>query len=115
MPFQLPDTVKPVSPSTAKMYKSYLNKLSTKGLSSTHDILQNASSTVIAIENLTEHIEDTEKRKTEARRFYSAVFFALYGSSILQDPHNALRKGFAKNNPSINLKDGLPWKPEYQG
>lgn len=114
MPFTLPPNPKPISATTAKTYKSYLNRLALLDIDSIEKIIQSPIDTVVAIEILTMMFDDEEERKSQARYFYSAVFYALYGQPILKDPHNELRKGFAKNNPSV-LKDGVNiWEARYK-
>ena len=112
MPFTLPPTTKPVSIATAKIYKTYLNRLSDLEIDNIQKILENPYDTVVAIDLLTLLFDDEEERKRESRLYYCAVFFVLYGQPILQEPDNELRKGFVKNNPSV-IKDGVAWKPKY--
>ena len=113
MPFTIPPNPKPVSATTAKIYKSYLNRLAILGIETIEEIVKEPYDTVCAIDILTMMFDDEEERKKESRFYYSAVFYALYGQPILKDPDNELRKGFAKNNPTV-LKDGVNiWKSRY--
>lgn len=113
MPFTLPPHPKPVSATTAKIYKSYLNRLAILEIDSVEKIVSDPYDTVVAIDILTMMFDDEEERKKESRYYYSAVFYVLYGQPILKEPDNELRKGFAKNNPSV-LKDGVNiWKSRY--
>lgn len=109
MSFTLPASVKPVSTSTAKLYKSHLNRLSAFGLDSVETILQNPEDVVTAIDLIMEMEDGTvEEVKHKARVYYSAVFYALYGQPLLSDPVNPLRLGFQKFAPSLT-STGEKW------
>ena len=109
MAFTLPASVKPVSPTTARVYKSHLNRLSAFGLDSIETILQNPEDVVTAIDLIMEMEDGTvEEVKHKARGYYSAVFYALYGQPLLTNPVNPLRLGFQKFAPNLTNK-GEKW------
>lgn len=109
MPFSFQST-KEVSASTAKIYKSKLNKLVAYGFSSSSDLLSSPLKVCAAVNALTDSIEDTEKKHYERRVFYSAIFYALHDSDLLKDPQNIYRIEFHKANPSIVSATGKPWQ-----
>lgn len=114
MSFTLPSSVKPVSGSTARVYKTHLNRLACFEIDCIEKILMYPEdvNTCIALINEMEDGNE-EEVKHKARVYYSAVFFALYGHPLLSDPVNPLRLGFQKYLPS-KTKSGENWVPRVE-
>jgi len=108
--FTLPAKVKPVSPATAKVYKTYLNRLAAFDITSVGDILTNPVDVNEAIEILASVEDDKEQKKQQARIYYSAVFFVLFENPFLEDPQNVLRLGFQRYRPKSTVS-GEKWIP----
>lgn len=108
--FTLPDSVKPVAEASKKIYKTYLNRLAAFEIDSIEKILMYPDDVNQIIEVLVGFEDDLEKKKAEARIYYSAVFFVLYEHPILKDPENVLRLGFQRYRPATT-KTGEKWVP----
>lgn len=101
MSFTIPSSVKPVSASTARVYKTYLNRIAAFDIDSVEKILMYPEDVVTAIDFILEMEDGTEEVvKQTGRVYYSAVFYVLYGHPTLTDPENVLRLGFQKQMPS---------------
>lgn len=111
--FTLPDSVKPVADKTKKIYKTYLNRLAAFEIDSMEKILMYPEDINQIVEMLVSFEEDEEKRKAEARIYYSAVFFVLYNHSSMKDPENPLRLGFQRYRPASTTK-GEKWQSVEQ-
>lgn len=112
--FSLPEKVKPLkSKATERVYKTYLNRLALFDIDSVEKILMYPDDVVSIIKDICSMTDGEENAKQEARIYYSAVFFVLYGHPILEDPHNPLRLGFQACLPSKTSK-GEDWKPSEQ-
>ena len=111
--FTLPKKVKPVSPATQKVYKTYLNRLAAFETDSVEKVLTNPEDTIQAIDILIAVEDELEKKKQEARIYYSALFFALYENPFLEDPENILRLSFQRFRPKSTSK-GEKWVPVNQ-
>lgn len=94
---------------TARNYKNRLNKLATYGYENKEAIIANPVGVVNAINELTETIPSSEKRKQARRFFFSAVFYALHDTAYIKDPNNFLRRAFHDNDPKETF-EGQPWK-----
>ena len=108
--FTLPENVKPVSDSTEKVYKTHLNHLAARGFDSVQKVVANPEEVNTIIETLVKKVDDVEKRKQQARIYYSALFFVLYEHPFLNDPDNILRKGFHRFRPKTTTT-GEKWLP----
>ena len=112
MPFIIPDTAKPISEGSAKIYKRYLNRLfdyaGNDEITNVEKVIEYDEVIPGLITMITSHIEDAEKRKHEARVYYSALFWVLYNHPYLKKKDNPLRKGFHENDPA-KTTDGKVW------
>jgi hypothetical protein len=108
--FTLPAKVKPVSAATAKVYKTYLNRLAAFDITSVGDILARPVEVNEVIEILASVEDDIEQKKQQARIYYSAVFYVLYENPFLEDPQNVLRLGFQRYRPKTTTS-GEKWLP----
>jgi hypothetical protein len=111
--FTLPEKVKPVAVATKKVYKTYLNRLASFDIDSIEKVLTRPEDVIEVIDILIAVEDDLEKRKQEARIYYSALFFALYENPFLEDPENILRVSFQRFRPK-STSSGEKWVPISQ-
>jgi hypothetical protein len=112
--FVIPAKVKPLnSEATKKVYKTYLNRLSAFDIDSIEKVLANPEDTIQAIDILVAIEDDVEKKKQEARIYYSALFYVLYEHPFLSDPENILRLSFQRFRPK-KTTSGEKWIPVNQ-
>lgn len=114
MAFQIPDTAKSVSPTWKRTYNKYLNRIAEISDIDTIDkVLADPHSVIDAIDLLILVEDDnSEKQKNEARVYYSALFYVLYGQPSLKEPNNIFRKNFHRFDPT--LSGGKTWVSAYK-
>lgn len=112
--FTLPDTAKPLnSETTKKIYKRHLNRLAALDFDTIEKIVAAPEDVIQAIDLFVSFEKDKEKRKAEARVYYSAVFYVLYEHPFLKDPENILRISFQRFRPNLGDKKWVPLE-EYK-
>jgi hypothetical protein len=109
--FTIPAKVKPLnSEATKKVYKTYLNRIAAFDLDSVEKVVENPEDVIKIIDVLVSVEDDVEKKKQEARIYYSALFFVLYEHPFLSDPENILRISFQRFRPKTTT-GGEKWLP----
>lgn len=102
MSFQIPDTAKSVSPTWKRTYGKYLNRIAEiSDIDTIQKVLKNPKTVIDAIDLLILVEDDLEKQKYQARVYYSALFYVLYGQPILKKQKNIFRKNFHRFNPTL--------------
>jgi len=109
MEFRIPDTAKAVAVNTAKVYRRHLNRIATvSGVDTVEKIVNDPKDVVYTISLLILLEPDEDKRKTLARIYYSAIFYAMAGHPYLSKPSNILRTSFHTYDPRESAK-GTEW------
>lgn len=106
MSFQIPASAKLVSLNTAKIYNRHLNRIAEiSAVDTIEKIVQRPEDVVDSIKLLVFMEDDETKRRANARMYFSAVFYVLFGHPYVSQPQNLLRKSFHEFDPTLTANN----------